>query len=89
LIEETFEERPQKPKPKDIGKPRLKKRAPEPATLMEKKKPVKLARKLVLVEATEAQDEDVPEEAEEVIIIKPAAKKVKKPTKPKLVIMDE
>jgi len=93
LIEETFEERPEKPKA--ASKPRIKKRsaisAVEESTIpMGKKKPVKLARKLVLVEATEAQeDEPQEEQSEEIIVIKPAAKKVKKATKPKLVIIDE
>jgi len=99
LLEETFEERtfpqpePQpQPQPKIVSKTRDKKKTTfeeGPKTSMQKKKPVKLSRKLVLVEATEAQDEDVPQEVEEVIVIKPKEKKGKKATKPKLVIMDE
>jgi hypothetical protein len=89
MLEETFEERsfPQ-PQPKNVSKSRVKKSGQEVVTSMQKKKPVKLARKLVLVEATEAQDEDAPQEVEEVIVIKPKGKKATK-SKPKLIIMDE
>ena len=103
MLEETFEERtfpqpqpqpqpqpPLEPQPKNVGKSGVKKKnGQEVVTSMQKKKPVKLARKLVLVEATEAQDENAPQDVEEVIIIKPKEKKGKKATKPKLIIMDE
>jgi hypothetical protein len=95
MLEETFEERsfpepPLQPQPKNVSKSRVKKSGQEVVTSMQKKKPVKLARKLVLVEATEAQDEDAPQEVEEVIVIKPKGKKATKPkSKPKLIIMDE
>jgi hypothetical protein len=95
MLEETFVERPVSPGPTfsapTRARPKLLKKA---VTSSKQKKPVKLSRKLVLVEATEAQEEPpelVEEEQEEVIVLKPKAKKVEKASKskPKLKLAED